>query len=560
MALPFTAAALLVALGVALGRRWPADAEIAPAEPALPAEASQAGVDPAGTLFRPVPGWRAVLKAIPWGLTLERVSLVGLAALVTGVLYPLNTWDFPTYVLVVAAAFVLLEALQPAVAAADGSGAPVRYTWRLSFAALRRAGLWTVGTVIAGRLLFWPYFAHYAQPNSGFDRWTETATRPGQYLIIHGLMLFILVSFLLAEVGSTLPDRLPWPVLRPLGFRWSYAVLSSEERRLDASLALGARPLPIPAAPVVFMGTAVLVALALWRGQLLLLLATVLGLAALVAWHRRDDPARLVLCGMIALAMLISAAIERYTLRGDIGRMNTVFKFSLQVWVLLALAAAAGLIILVTRQRSLVAWPGRLAWGTIAGVLVLAALTYPVMATPARLNDRFTPLPRTLDGMAYMPWATYTDQPDGRPAQTYSLAADYEAIRWLQDNVHGSPVILEGVTPLYRWGSRISVYTGLPTVIGWDWHQTQQRAGYGVLIDKRKQDVEQMLGSRATFDEIRPLLDKYHVRYIYIGPLERTYYDAAALRKFDRAAAEGKLRIVYQASGVTIFEYNGAPA
>ncbi|MER3439221.1 MAG: hypothetical protein C4346_17440, partial [Chloroflexota bacterium] len=97
----------------------------------------------------------------------------------------------------------------------------------------------------------------------------------------------------------------------------------------------------------------------------------------------------------------------------------------------------------------------------------LAGLSYPIKATPARLADRFTPLPRTLDGMAYMPWATYNDVPDGRPGQTYSLAPDYEAIRWLQDNVKGSPVILEGITPLYRWGSRVSVYTGLSAVIGW---------------------------------------------------------------------------------------------
>ena len=125
--------------------------------------------------------------------------------------------------------------------------------------------------------------------------------------------------------------------------------------------------------------------------------------------------------------------------------------------------------------------------------------------------------------------------PDGAVPVEMDLGQDYEALIWMQDNIQGSPVVLEAWANLYRWGSRVSVYTGLPTVIGWDWHQNQQRPGYGELITKRRADVDAMFDPARDFASIRPLLDKYHVQYIYIGPLERIYYGDAGVAKFEQA-------------------------
>ena len=100
----------------------------------------------------------------------------------------------------------------------------------------------------------------------------------------------------------------------------------------------------------------------------------------------------------------------------------------------------------------------------------------------------------------------------------YDLKWDLEAIRWLLDNVVGSPVILEGHAPEYRWGGRYSINTGLPTVLGWNWHQRQQRAAAD------DQEVWNRVGEISTiyntldWDQAESLLDKYNVRYIVVAP------------------------------------------
>jgi uncharacterized membrane protein len=239
---------------------------------------------------------------------------------------------------------------------------------------------------------------------------------------------------------------------------------------------------------------------------------------------------------------------------GDIGRMNTVFKLYLQAWLLFGVAAAVAIVAVWSEPRVRHTAP-KWIWSAALIVLISGAALYPAISIPARVGDRFAALPAQLDGMAYMDHAIYTDAPENRDPVSFPLANDRQAIDWLRANVDGSPVVLEATIPGYRWGSRVSIYTGLPTVLGWDWHETQQRPGFGMMVSERRTDVQRMLGETTTFDAIRPLLDKYHVQLIYIGDLERAYYDASALAKFDAAVQSGELSIIYQQSSVTIYRY-----
>ena len=155
-------------------------------------------------------------------------------------------------------------------------------------------------------------------------------------------------------------------------------------------------------------------------------------------------------------------------------------------------------------------------------------------------------LPPTLDGMAYMRAAEYND-----PNGAIDLSADYDAIRWLQQNVQGSPVVLEGLTPNYRWGGRVSVYTGLPSVVGWQWHQEQQRWGYREFVGERARDVDRIY-STPDAAEALSLMRKYGVEYVYLGRLERLYYPDHGLAKFDADMADA-LEEVYRTDQVRIY-------
>jgi uncharacterized membrane protein len=188
-------------------------------------------------------------------------------------------------------------------------------------------------------------------------------------------------------------------------------------------------------------------------------------------------------------------------------------------------------------------------WWPAFGTLLAACLLYPLTATPVRVGDRFeNSNAATLDGSAYMQTSVYNDE-----GQEIVLDWDRQAMVWLRQNVPAMSTIVEANTPLYRWGSRVSIYTGLPTVIGWDWHQKQQRSVLpGQVIDQRIADVKTIYTSTDA-DEARRLLEAYGVRYIYVGALERKYYAGDGLNKFEQN--QGRLwDLVYHNDQVQIYQ------
>ena len=100
-------------------------------------------------------------------------------------------------------------------------------------------------------------------------------------------------------------------------------------------------------------------------------------------------------------------------------------------------------------------------------------------------------------------------------------AGDRAAIAWLQENVPNSAVIAEASIGPYRCnGSRITNATGLPTIIGWERHQQQQR--FPEQLPVRVNDVRTLYTSPSV-DEKEAILRKYNVEFVVLGDLERIY-------------------------------------
>jgi len=116
------------------------------------------------------------------------------------------------------------------------------------------------------------------------------------------------------------------------------------------------------------------------------------------------------------------------------------------------------------------------------------------------------------------------------------LEDDYYTIRWMQDNISGSPVIVEAQAYEYRWGNRYTIYTGLPGVVGWNHHQRQQRA---ILQNNEVQNrVDEVNKFYLTddLDFVRKFINKYQVSYIIVGRLEKAFYPGGGLDKFETQA------------------------
>jgi uncharacterized membrane protein len=557
LALPFVFLALALALNWWL-KRWTPDA----------------GSD--GTLR----GWvRAFLReADP--------AFLGVYAVCLGALGFLNTWDFPIYLFVAVGALALaqlrtgreidsgfiVETVLSAMATlvslvlflrARGQGGGLGWLAIGAVLVLLTVGLGTmarrrklqagrvelglVGQILlvgsallaAGVIAYLPFYIGLRSQAGGILPNVINPSRLSQYLVMFGPFLLLLFPWMMA-----LSRRVRFPVRTLLSV--TGGVLGA---LMLAAGVFSAAALANPTAygwvdQIVQQLGSVGAALQRVLSIRVAHLWTTLFLLAIIGWVvalwqsrlRPEDPAVMARRPSVApfvLLLVLTAALltlgpEFVYLKDNFGtRMNTIFKFYYQAWVMYAVAGAYAL-------WAMASGSGWTRWFARAGafLIIAAGLVYPILSLPTRTNH-FRGEP-TLDGMAYMA----TAQP-----------ADYAVIQWFLENVSGTPVVLEAVGGQYSSGGRVSVHTGLPTVLGWAGHELQWR-GATPEPTIRESDIEKMYTSHL-WSETQTLLEKYDVEYVVVGPLEVNTYGQVAATKFDRV-----LELVFQGDGARIYRWN----
>jgi YYY domain-containing protein len=450
-----------------------------------------------------------VLSKARWGEKDERLRLIGtivgftLGGLVIGALRPTNTWDFYTYTVFasIALLYSILRHYHPRLNLKLKRG---RLIEKMGVALLAVMALVSLSV-----LLYQPFSYWFRQGYTNIEIWKGDRTPLNSYLTHWGLFLFVIASWMGWETYHWLKTT-PQSALK---------FLKPYQQWINAGL-------------IFFL---ILLLALLILGVSIALVAIPLGLWAVILMLRQGcSDGRRFLLFMIGTAVTLTLVVELIYLPGDIGRMNTVFKFYLEAWILFALSAGVCLGWVV---KSLRYWNNHLEffWQGVLFLLVASATLFTLMGTADKIRDRMaTDAPHTLDGMSYMEYATYYDM-----GVEMVLEEDYQVIKWMQENIEGSPVILEGQAYEYRWGNRYTIYTGLPGVVGWNWHQRQQRAILRSNIVQERVDAVGTFYLTEDLTYVMDFIEEYDVSYIILGQLERAFFPGPGLDKF--AAYESQL-------------------
>ncbi len=431
-------------------------------------------------------------EQLGWNWIKKNIISVMIMLICLGALGAIHSWDLPTYTLL----FLLALLLQVYITRPATNVQRLKIWFKMA-----------VGMVILLFLLYLPFYWNMNNPVMGVLLWRGPVSRPFHYLLILGLFFFIIISLL---VIYTRNERAKWSWNKVAG-----AVL-------------------IAALPLILWGTLEL-AIGIFNadigesilslGKMLVHLLPLLIIVAGILFNifngveKPGNGNMLFVFSLLFTGILVTIGCELFYI-GDVfnNRMNTIFRFYYQSWTMLAVASTFGIYYLhyyIKKNAFLNVFrrtTGRF-WQMALVFLTAICLILPVGATYDRVSN--SSIKPTLDGLAYL---------------EQSNAAEWEAIRWLNENVKGTPVIVEATGDEYTQYGRVSVNTGLPTILGWAGHELVWR-GQGKELSARSRDIDTIYQSNDVI-EINNILTHYQVTYVYLGYLEKARYGFTASEKF----------------------------
>ncbi|HKZ44592.1 MAG TPA: DUF2298 domain-containing protein [Anaerolineales bacterium] len=464
----------------------------------------------------------------PQGLLITSLVLGGLAFL--------NTWDIMVAAAVIFGAFLIFRTL--------GKG----WHWYR----VVEVFYYAVIVVVVSLFLYFPFFLHFSSQAGGILPNIVNPTKGAQLWVMFGPLLIPIFAYLLyALIKHRKEVNWKAAILITVGLvlslwvlSWLLALLVAWRMPETAAMFLQNQGVPDYLTLFKLASSRRL----LYSGSLLTLgliasgsLAIILGRFTIRQNELRsvqvldtEEPEvnfyQPVVYAFVALLFLLASMLvlapDFVYLRDQFGwRINTIFKFYYQAWILWSIAAAYGVAVLMTDLMRIWKW-------MVAALLILVflmAATYTVFSVSNKTNHFKPYLGWTLDGTAYL---------------SASDPQEAEAIAWLKQAPDG--FVVEAVGGSYSTFARVSTMTGKPAILGWPGHESQWRGGMAPQ-GTRSEEI-QRLYETSSWDEVDVILSRYAIRYIYIGSLERVTYQVNEA-KFIR-----HLVLVYANGSVAIYQ------
>lgn len=453
----------------------------------------------------------------------------------------LNIWDLPIYTALFAGAYVLHQAAQKG--------------W-----ATRRLGEFfglAVLIGVAGLLAYLPWFVGFQSQAGGIYPNLIYPTRGAHFWLMFATLLLPLAAYLIYLLRH-------WPP-RP-DFRFGFtASLGLLVFLLALTVLLGSLITILPSIGDLYLGLlkasslgqAVAAAFTLRLRQpgtwlsLGLLIAVCLALLKGTGAPPAADPPELeqpdslarfnaphlgahTFAILLVLAGGLLVLAPEYVFLRDLfnNRMNTIFKFYYQAWLLWGVAAAFGSAVLLQSLRGAWVWIYRFA---LVGVLLLG-LVYPVLSLNTKTNG-FRPTEGfTLDGNAYL----LRQSPD-----------EVAAFEWLWTQPLGA--LAEAVGGSYSGFGRVATHSGMPNVLGWPFHEVQWR-GSAAEQGSREADIQRLYCTQ-DWNEAAALIEQYQIEYIVIGAPEINQYQPgdACRAGLDELKFQQNMLLVFENPNIRIY-------
>ncbi len=243
---------------------------------------------------------------------------------------------------------------------------------------------------------------------------------------------------------------------------------------------------------------AVAAALMLWPPGITISL-TATGLSLITIWKKGRKQSGLPTHIFMLAATLTIAGCGVFTISD---RMNTIFKFYFEAWILLSVAGATALGMICKAKKGYIG----------KSLSIIAAAT--MFLTPACALKAWWDNPRepsgrfTLDGLDFL----------------RKKGPDIRKTVCRLNGFRGQPVVAEAFGPSYGPYARISSFTGLPTVIGWR-HHVCQHGHRPQETEKRARDLRAFYEATGMAGKIA---ERYNIKYAVLGELERKRYGEEA--------------------------------